>query len=182
MEDEVNHSIQKVYDEYNGTNTDAPSRAIDYVQRQVRLMRCTKCYCIVILLYPNHNNKITIMSLKLHCCGITNYSDWKNTRWFKESRNNSVPLSCCKPNVNNCTGSLSRPGDLYPEVRDVWEMCACSRWSKGSLHVMLMYLLNHLRDVKPWLWRNWKRLWCTSSGPLWHLLQFRYALQIFFHF
>lgn len=36
VEDQVNHSIQKVYDEYNGTNTDAPSRAIDYVQRQVR--------------------------------------------------------------------------------------------------------------------------------------------------
>lgn len=36
VEDEVNHSIQKVYSEYNGTNSDAPSRAIDYVQRQVR--------------------------------------------------------------------------------------------------------------------------------------------------
>uniref|UniRef100_A0A8B9GV62 Tetraspanin-3 n=1 Tax=Astyanax mexicanus TaxID=7994 RepID=A0A8B9GV62_ASTMX len=83
---EVNHSIQKVYNEYNGTNSDAPSRAIDYVQRQ------------------------------LHCCGITNYLDWRNTSWFNESRNNSVPLSCCKPNVSNCTGSLSRPGDLYPEV------------------------------------------------------------------
>lgn len=38
VEDEVNHSIQKVYNEYNGTNTDAPSRAIDYVQRQVPKM------------------------------------------------------------------------------------------------------------------------------------------------
>lgn len=36
VEDQVNHSIQKVYNKYNGTNTDAPSRAIDYVQRQVR--------------------------------------------------------------------------------------------------------------------------------------------------
>lgn len=35
VEDEVDRSIQKVYNEYNGTNTDAPSRAIDYVQRQV---------------------------------------------------------------------------------------------------------------------------------------------------
>lgn len=32
----MNHSIQNVYNEYKGTNTDAPSRAIDYVQRQVR--------------------------------------------------------------------------------------------------------------------------------------------------
>ncbi|KAG9329745.1 hypothetical protein JZ751_020309 [Albula glossodonta] len=85
VEDEVNRSIQKVYNEYNGTNTDAPSRAIDYVQRQ------------------------------LHCCGIHNYLDWQNTRWFKESRNNSVPVSCCKPSVATCSGSLTRPGDLYPE-------------------------------------------------------------------
>lgn len=39
VEDEVDHSIQKVYNEYNGTNSDAPSRAIDYVQRQVRRKR-----------------------------------------------------------------------------------------------------------------------------------------------
>lgn len=36
VEDEVNSSIIKVYDEYNGTNSNAPSRAIDYIQRQVR--------------------------------------------------------------------------------------------------------------------------------------------------
>ncbi|XP_059378459.1 tetraspanin-3-like [Carassius carassius] len=85
----VNHSIQKVYNEYKGTNTDAPSRAIDYVQRQ------------------------------LHCCGIHNYSDWMNTDWFNESKNNSVPVSCCKPSISNCTGTLMRPEDLYPEGCEV---------------------------------------------------------------
>lgn len=35
MENEVDRSIQKVYKTYNGTNPDAASRAIDYVQRQV---------------------------------------------------------------------------------------------------------------------------------------------------
>uniref|UniRef100_A0AAZ3PDE7 Uncharacterized protein n=1 Tax=Oncorhynchus tshawytscha TaxID=74940 RepID=A0AAZ3PDE7_ONCTS len=44
VEDQVNHSIQKVYDEYNGTNTDAPSRAIDYVQRQLHCCGIHKCY------------------------------------------------------------------------------------------------------------------------------------------
>ncbi|KAF4793443.1 Tetraspanin-3 [Turdus rufiventris] len=34
VEDEVDHSIRKVYNGYNGTNPDAASRAIDYVQRQ----------------------------------------------------------------------------------------------------------------------------------------------------
>uniref|UniRef100_A0A3Q2G8U1 Tetraspanin 3a n=1 Tax=Cyprinodon variegatus TaxID=28743 RepID=A0A3Q2G8U1_CYPVA len=36
VEDEVNSSIMKVYDEYNGTNSNAQSRAIDYIQRQKR--------------------------------------------------------------------------------------------------------------------------------------------------
>jgi len=89
VEDEVNGSIRNVYDEYNGTNSDAPSRAIDYVQRQ------------------------------LQCCGIHNYSDWKNTPWFNETKNNSVPISCCKSNTETCTGSLAHPEDLYPEGCEV---------------------------------------------------------------
>uniref|UniRef100_A0A8C9WDY6 Tetraspanin-3 n=1 Tax=Scleropages formosus TaxID=113540 RepID=A0A8C9WDY6_SCLFO len=103
VEDEVDSSIHKVYDEYNGTNTDAPSRAIDYVQRQ------------------------------LHCCGIHNYSDWRTTRWFKESRNNSVPVSCCRPAVVNCTGSLARPGDLYPE--------GCEALVVKKLKEIMMYVI-----------------------------------------
>ncbi|CAM4522778.1 unnamed protein product [Leuciscus chuanchicus] len=55
----------------------------------------------------------------LHCCGIHNYSDWMNTHWFIESKNNSVPVSCCKPTISNCTGTLMRPGDLYPEGCEV---------------------------------------------------------------
>uniref|UniRef100_UPI0037E8A05A tetraspanin-3 n=1 Tax=Semicossyphus pulcher TaxID=241346 RepID=UPI0037E8A05A len=103
VEDEVNHSIQKVYNEYNGTNTDAPSRAIDYVQRQ------------------------------LHCCGIHNYSDWRNTRWFKESKNNSVPVSCCQPTISNCTGTLTRPADLYQE--------GCEALVVKKLKEIMMYVI-----------------------------------------
>uniref|UniRef100_A0A3B3X451 Tetraspanin-3 n=1 Tax=Poecilia mexicana TaxID=48701 RepID=A0A3B3X451_9TELE len=103
VEDEVNHSIQKVYNEYSGPNTDAPSRAIDYVQRQ------------------------------LHCCGIHNYSDWRNTRWFKESKNNSVPVSCCQPNINNCTGTLTRPADLYQE--------GCEALVVKKLKEIMMYVI-----------------------------------------
>ena len=55
--------------------------------------------------------------VKLHCCGIHNYSDWRNTRWFKESKNNSVPVSCCQPSISNCSGTLTRPADLYQEVQ-----------------------------------------------------------------
>ncbi|XP_070762734.1 tetraspanin-3 isoform X2 [Enoplosus armatus] len=89
VEDEVNSSIKKVYDEYNGTNSNAQSRAIDYVQRQ------------------------------LQCCGIHNYSDWQYTHWYEESKNNSVPISCCKANSGSCTGSLTHPEDLYQEGCEV---------------------------------------------------------------
>uniref|UniRef100_A0A8C8WDS0 Tetraspanin-3 n=4 Tax=Carnivora TaxID=33554 RepID=A0A8C8WDS0_PANLE len=85
VENEVDRSIQKVYKTYNGTNPDAASRAIDYVQRQ------------------------------LHCCGIHNYSDWENTDWFKETKNQSVPLSCCRETASSCNGSLAHPSDLYAE-------------------------------------------------------------------
>ncbi|XP_057577020.1 tetraspanin-3-like isoform X2 [Hippopotamus amphibius kiboko] len=85
VENEVGRSNQKVYKTYNGTNPDAASRAIDYVQRQ------------------------------LHCCGIHNYSDWENTDWFKETKNQSVPLSCCKETASSCHGRLAHPSDLYAE-------------------------------------------------------------------
>ena len=46
----MNSSIQGVYDEYNGTNSDAASRAIDYVQRQVTtLTRSEQIYIIIII-------------------------------------------------------------------------------------------------------------------------------------
>lgn len=103
VEEEVNISIKKVYSEYNGTNADAPSRAIDYVQRQ------------------------------LCCCGIHSYSDWRDTRWFQESRNNSVPVSCCQAAVKNCSGSLTRPGDLYQE--------GCEALVVGKLKEIMMYVI-----------------------------------------
>lgn len=54
VENEVNISIKKVYDEYNGTNSNAQSRAIDYIQRQVRT-ECLLCKSdIVILLFHLH--------------------------------------------------------------------------------------------------------------------------------
>uniref|UniRef100_A0A3P9IDW2 Tetraspanin n=1 Tax=Oryzias latipes TaxID=8090 RepID=A0A3P9IDW2_ORYLA len=85
IEDEVNSSIVVVYEEYNGTNSNSQSRAIDYTQRQ------------------------------LQCCGIHNYTDWLKTRWYEKNKNNSVPISCCKTTVSGCTGSLTHPEDLFKE-------------------------------------------------------------------
>ncbi|MEQ2171113.1 Tetraspanin-3 [Goodea atripinnis] len=101
VEDEVNRSIIKVYDEYNGTNSNAQSRAIDYVQRQ------------------------------LQCCGIHNFSDWQHTHWYDKSKNNSVPISCCK--TAGCTGSLTHPEDLYQE--------GCEALVVKKLQEIMMYVI-----------------------------------------
>ncbi|XP_029378052.1 tetraspanin-3 isoform X2 [Echeneis naucrates] len=103
VENEVNSSIKKVYDEYNGTNSNAQSRAIDYIQKQ------------------------------LQCCGIHNYSDWQYTHWYEESKNNSVPISCCKINIGSCTGSLTRPEDLYQE--------GCEALVVNKLKEIMMYVI-----------------------------------------
>ncbi|XP_003967481.1 tetraspanin-3 [Takifugu rubripes] len=103
VEDEVNSSIKKVFDEYNGVNSNAQSRAIDYVQRQ------------------------------LQCCGIHNYSDWQYTHWYEESKNNSVPISCCKYIVGSCTGSLTHPEDLFQE--------GCEALVVKKLREIMMYVI-----------------------------------------
>ncbi|XP_043932323.1 tetraspanin-3-like [Protopterus annectens] len=100
---EVDNSIHKVYNKYNGSNPDAATRAIDYVQRQ------------------------------LHCCGISDYKDWENTLWYKETKNNSVPLSCCKADVINCTGTMNRPSDLYAE--------GCQVLVVSKLQEIMMYVI-----------------------------------------
>uniref|UniRef100_A0A8C5MDX0 Tetraspanin-3 n=1 Tax=Leptobrachium leishanense TaxID=445787 RepID=A0A8C5MDX0_9ANUR len=103
VEDEVDKSISNVFQQYDGVNPDSASRAIDYVQRQLR------------------------------CCGIHNFSDWEKTPWFIKAKNNSVPLSCCRVNALNCTGSMTRPGDLYSE--------GCEALVVEKLQQIMMYVI-----------------------------------------
>ncbi|NWZ26619.1 TSN36 protein, partial [Asarcornis scutulata] len=65
--------------------------------------------------YDGKNSESAVMDYlqeNLHCCGVKNYSDWTATQWFNSTGNNSVPLSCCKQNLKNCTGSLDQPQEL----------------------------------------------------------------------
>uniref|UniRef100_A0A3Q3DLH2 Tetraspanin n=1 Tax=Hippocampus comes TaxID=109280 RepID=A0A3Q3DLH2_HIPCM len=80
-----------------------------------------------------YQSSFTLLPQSLHCCGIHNYSDWRNTRWFKESKNNSVPVSCCQPNISNCTGTLARPADLYQE--------GCEALVVKKLKEIMMYVI-----------------------------------------
>ncbi|TKC43429.1 hypothetical protein EI555_016824 [Monodon monoceros] len=123
VENEVDRSIQKVYKTYNGTNPDAASRAIDYVQRQ------------------------------LHCCGIHNYSDWENTDWFKETKNQSVPLSCCRETASSCNGSLAHPSDLYAEG---CEALVVKKLQEIMMHVIWAALAFAAIQI------TWKRLSCWA--------------------
>ncbi|XP_061772966.1 tetraspanin-3-like isoform X2 [Nerophis ophidion] len=118
VEDDVNDTIQEVYNEYNGTNSNAQSRAIEYLQRQ------------------------------LECCGIHNYSDWQNTPWFKVSKNNRVPVSCCKANIGGvCTGSLAHPEDLYQEgcevlvvkkLKEIMMYVICTAFTFSAIQILGM--------------------------------------------
>uniref|UniRef100_A0A3P8WT91 Tetraspanin n=1 Tax=Cynoglossus semilaevis TaxID=244447 RepID=A0A3P8WT91_CYNSE len=48
---------------------------------------------------------VDYLQTELQCCGIKNYTSWTNTTWFT-SHNNTVPLSCCKLNIEGCEGKL----------------------------------------------------------------------------
>ncbi|XP_072243879.1 tetraspanin 36 [Leuresthes tenuis] len=53
------------------------------------------------------------LQTQLKCCGVSNYTTWTNTSWY--SRNNTVPLSCCKNLTSQCTGRMNQPNLLNVE-------------------------------------------------------------------
>lgn len=119
VEDDVNSSIKNVFDDYNGPNSNAQSRAIDYVQRQVRESRSLLAHTLWTAAV-HHQVALTSQlcsTSQLQCCGIHNYSDWQYTHWYVESKDDRVPISCCKSNTESCTGSLGQPEYLYQEVK-----------------------------------------------------------------
>lgn len=58
---------------------------------------------------------VDFLQEQLQCCGVNNSTDWEHIPWSNGTRNNSVPESCCKHNVVNCTGSLAEPAKLNKE-------------------------------------------------------------------
>lgn len=51
--------------------------------------------------------------MQLHCCGVSNYTDWKETAYFKE---NGIPASCCKDNTKCSPETLKDPDKAQTEV------------------------------------------------------------------
>lgn len=185
VEDDVNSSIKKVFDDYSGTNSNAQSRAIDYVQRQVRIE--TPYWRWFLFFYHLIVSPIILtfqcfLFSQLQCCGIHNYSDWQYTHWYQESKNNSVPMSCCKSNVGSCTGSLTHPENLYQEVKQSLNCLVTQTksnnkegWLKSTLNLFEILCVCVCRVVKLWSWRSWERSWCMSSGLHWHLPPSRFV-------
>lgn len=64
--------------------------------------------------YDGHNAEsraVDYLQKELQCCGIVKLTDWETTTWFI-SGNHTVPLSCCKLNLSNCTGNVTHLEDL----------------------------------------------------------------------
>lgn len=116
------------------------------------------------------------MIFQLRCCGIHNYSDWENTVWFKQTKNNSVPLSCCKAALSNCTGSLTRPMDLYSEVRqpqhELTQPCAFTDDSFffGGNQILRVFALTESRCSFLQGQGGWGNLLLFSSVSNFHLI------------
>ncbi|XP_038026700.1 tetraspanin-36 isoform X1 [Anas platyrhynchos] len=86
--------------------------------------------------YDGKNSESAVMDYlqeNLHCCGVKNYSDWTTTQWFNSTGNNSVPLSCCKQNLKNCTGSLDQPQELNTQ--------GCSGELEAGLQSVISYAM-----------------------------------------
>nr|XP_033812033.1 tetraspanin-3-like isoform X2 [Geotrypetes seraphini]XP_033812034.1 tetraspanin-3-like isoform X2 [Geotrypetes seraphini]XP_033812035.1 tetraspanin-3-like isoform X2 [Geotrypetes seraphini] len=78
-------TVGKVFGQYNGSDSDIGSRAVDTLQKQLK------------------------------CCGVAAYTDWQTTSWYVHSGNTNVPVSCCKSMDNTCFGDVIQPDLLYQE-------------------------------------------------------------------
>ncbi|XP_068279403.1 tetraspanin-36-like isoform X2 [Nyctibius grandis] len=86
--------------------------------------------------YDGKNPESTVVDYlqeQLHCCGVRNYSDWTTTQWFNSTGNNSVPLSCCREEMKNCTGRLDQPQEL--------NMRGCAQELESGLQSVISYAM-----------------------------------------
>ncbi|KAJ8266510.1 hypothetical protein GJAV_G00131270 [Gymnothorax javanicus] len=62
------------------------------------------------------SNAVDTIQRSLKCCGMTNYTDWTNTEYFKD---NGIPVSCCRENVN-CTVEVLK--DVNKAAEEVYKV------------------------------------------------------------
>ncbi|KAI5094974.1 mitogen-activated protein kinase 4 isoform X1 [Silurus meridionalis] len=63
--------------------------------------------------YNSQSKAVDYLQTELQCCGLTDYNDWKNFRWYYDRK--TVPESCCRAN-EQCSGKLEQPHLLNTDV------------------------------------------------------------------
>ncbi|KAM9331332.1 tetraspanin-36-like [Gastrophryne carolinensis] len=59
------------------------------------------------------SSAIDFIQQELQCCGLNNYTSWRDTPWFKQ--NVTVPHSCCIKNATDCTGKMEETTKIYTQ-------------------------------------------------------------------
>lgn len=168
VEDEVNSSIKKVFDEYNGVNSNAQSRAIDYVQRQVKIQLALCCFCW--------------QSLRISILFISTAS----VLWHPQLLGLAVHTLVWRIQKQQRTHQLLQIpcGKLHWVPHSSWRSLSRGKRTlnfnkqggiviKGVCNIVCVCV--QCRGVKLWLWRSCGRSWCMSSGLRWCLLPSRWV-------
>lgn len=77
------HPLSGVFQSYTGSSQDPRSRAVDILQETMK------------------------------CCGVQNYTDWRDTSWFNRTGGQMLPLSCCNTIFTSCNGNVSLPTQFH---------------------------------------------------------------------
>lgn len=132
VEDEVNKSIKTVYDEYNGTNTDAPSRAIDYVQRQVSVA-FVLCFMLICKCLPRTRHK---------ACNVivvsANVRLWQNASSFTAAESTTTRTGSTHAGSTNRATTVCRSAAVSQTPATALDPCyareTCTlRWAVGAV-------------------------------------------------
>jgi hypothetical protein len=67
--------------------------------------------------YPKDKNSVDLLQTSIKCCGTEKYQDWFKTEWANQT--NSVPESCCRVPVVNCTHE-NLPTRMNSNVTDIF--------------------------------------------------------------
>ena len=80
---------------------------------------------VVVSEYTEMHLKPIFLFLQLHCCGVSNFSDWQATPWGEGHGPGKMPPSCCRWTQAGVCGPRENErgvAELYPTVSlDLWE-------------------------------------------------------------
>lgn len=60
-----------------------------------------------------HSRAVDVLQETMECCGVQNYTDWRDTSWFIHTEGHMLPLSCCNATFSSCNGTVSLPDQFY---------------------------------------------------------------------